>query len=85
MAESDASQPSEESSDTPEDSDTDVSDAGEASETPEQEPAESGPPDGPIRATIAERILALVVLTLMVTAMAYLLWIVVRFWGDVQV
>ena len=61
-------------------------DAPQDDEPTREEVSDDRPPSGArIEASNLEKIAAVVVLFLMLTTMAYLLWIVVRYWGQVQV
>ena len=74
-----------ESSDSP-DAESEPADEPQSEEaSSEATSADPAPADAPIEATNLEKLISILVLFLMLTAMAYLLWIVVRYWGQVQV
>jgi hypothetical protein len=61
---------------------------GESTETPGDVSTDGqtpNPADEPILPSIGEQIAAIAVLAMMVSALAYILWTVVRFWNEVGV
>lgn len=61
---------------------------GESTETADDVSAHGDPgdpADGPILPSIGEQIAAIAVLAMMVSALGYILWTVVRFWNEVGV
>lgn len=84
MPDSDSNPSDEAESETPSGADSTAESPEEPAATDEPSP-ETVPPDEPIWPTTLEKIAALVVLALMVLSMGYLLWIVIRYWGDIQV